>query len=83
VKKIVSGSELADVDKRECVRDLPRDEMLKQRFLVITYPHGRTRWSKTVVLPPDESFVPGEPVRLDLNDCDVRVQKLDVPPSEK
>lgn len=76
VTKISSGAQLKNPEQRECVSALPRDEALRQTWIVVEYSRGRGMGHKTVLLPSGEAFSVGERVIVDLSNCDVPLRHV-------
>ena len=76
VKKIVTGAELKDKSVRECVVQMPADEVDAHRFAVLVYSKGRGWGYKTVPVPEQADIKAGDNVSFDFNHCDAPLRKL-------
>ncbi len=76
VKKVVTGAELKNKAVRECVVQLPAEEIDAHRFAVLVYSKGRGWGYKTVPVPEQSDVKAGDSVSFDFNHCAAPLRKL-------
>jgi hypothetical protein len=69
IREIVVGSQLDDVGDRPCVAKLPAQEIAEGRFAEVTFPRGRGRGYRTLLLPDGLDLKRGEKVWIPVSGC--------------
>ena len=69
VARIVSGNDLDDIKKDECVTAMAPQRVSRSEFAIVWYPKGRGAIRRTVLIPEGLHLAGGDHVRVNILNC--------------